>query len=87
MKPPIKSLSGWKYSAGKKAIETRIRCNDFLSAIRLMGRMAKLAEAADHHPDFHLTRYRRLRIVLTTHSAGRVTQKDFSLAKKILKLL
>ena len=83
----FKNIPGWKCGAGKKTLEARVRCKDFLSAIRLMGRIARLAEAADHHPDLHLTRYRRLRIVLTTHEAGRVTSRDFALAKKIQKIV
>ncbi len=57
-----------------------------MAAVRLIGRIAKVAEKMDHHPDIHLTRYRRLRLVLTTHSEGRVTSKDLKLAKAIGKL-
>jgi 4a-hydroxytetrahydrobiopterin dehydratase len=37
----------------------------------------------DHHPDAHLHRYKRVKIILTTHSAGGITQNDFDLAAKI----
>ena len=83
----LKNLPGWKYGAGKKTIETRIRCKDFLSAIRLMGRIAKLAETADHHPDFHLTNYRKLTIELSTHAIGGLSENDFILAAKIDAIL
>lgn len=40
-------------------------------------------EKMDHHPDLHLTNYKKLTGVLTTHDAGDVTERDFKLAKKI----
>ncbi len=56
----------------------------FNAAVGLMGKIALLAEEADHHPDLHLTGYRRLEVVLTTHDAGdSVTAKDYALAAKI----
>lgn len=82
----LKSLPGWKYSARRKSICVQLKLKDFSAAVRLIGKIARLAEAMDHHPDLHLTRYRRLKIVLTTHSAGHVTSKDFKLAGKIGKV-
>lgn len=56
----------------------------FSEAVALIGRIAAEAEKADHHPDLHLTGYRRLEVVLTTHDAGdKVTAKDFALAAAI----
>ena len=56
---------------------------DFLSAVRLIARIALLAEKMDHHPDLHLTRYRQLRIEISTHSIGGLSDLDFRLADKI----
>ena len=56
---------------------------DFMAAIRLIGRIARLAEKADHHPDLHVTRYRLLRVELYTHSLGKLSRKDIELASKI----
>ena len=83
IKKSLGGIPGWSYDARRKAIVTQVRCKDFMVAIRLIGKIVLLAERMDHHPDLHLTRYRRLKIVITTHSAGGVTQKDFLLAKKI----
>ncbi len=69
--------------SGGRAIQTEIICKDFMAAVRLINKIAKLAEKMDHHPDLHLTGYRKLKIVLTTHEAGGVTQREFKLAKKI----
>jgi 4a-hydroxytetrahydrobiopterin dehydratase len=56
----------------------------FGAAVAIIGKIAILAQESDHHPDLHLTGYRRLEVVLSTHDAGdRVTDKDYSLAEKI----
>jgi 4a-hydroxytetrahydrobiopterin dehydratase len=53
-----------------------------MPAIRFVNRVAELAEAADHHPDITIN-YRKVTMVLSTHSAGGLTRKDFALARKI----
>ena len=47
-----------------------------------MTRIAERAEAADHHPDLDI-RYRKVRVALSTHDAGGLTDKDFDLAAEI----
>jgi len=54
----------------------------FLEVIAFVGRIAALAEAADHHPDLDI-RYRRLRVALTTHDSGGLTRLDIDLARRI----
>ena len=54
----------------------------FPAAVRFVDFVAELAEAADHHPDIDV-RYNRVRLTLSTHSAGGVTEKDFALARAI----
>jgi 4a-hydroxytetrahydrobiopterin dehydratase len=44
--------------------------------------MADEAEAANHHPDIDI-RYRKVRVALTTHDEGGLTEKDFALAAEI----
>jgi 4a-hydroxytetrahydrobiopterin dehydratase len=56
---------------------------DFAAAIAFVNRVAEAAEAADHHPDILVHGYRRVRLTLTTHSAGRLTEKDADLARVI----
>lgn len=58
---------------------------DFLEAMRFVNRVAKLAERAQHHPDIDI-RWNQVRLVLTTHDAGGLTERDFALAEKIAKL-
>ena len=79
----LRKLPGWTLAAGGKAIQRVYEMKDFLAAVALIRAVARRAQAADHHPDLHLTRYRRLRVMLTTHDAGGVTVKDFRLAAEI----
>ena len=46
-------------------------------------RVAVLAEAETHHPDLHLTSYRDVRVVLSTHAVGGLTRPDAILAAKL----
>ncbi|MBI5247762.1 MAG: 4a-hydroxytetrahydrobiopterin dehydratase [Elusimicrobia bacterium] len=76
--------TAWK-RAGKSLI-LKLTMKDFPAALAFIRAVAKLAEAEDHHPDIHLTRYRNLRLELTTHDAGALTERDYRLAAKIDKL-
>ena len=78
------SLPGWKIES--KEMVKILTFNDFLGSIAFVNQIAKLAEDAAHHPDIDI-RYNRVRIALTTHDAGGLTEKDFALAGKIEKLL
>ena len=82
----LKRLPWWRFTPNKKGITASLRMKDFMSAIQLMRTIARCAEKLDHHPDLHLTGYRNLRIELSTHSLGGLTQKDFILAEKINRL-
>ena len=60
---------------------------DFVEAFGFMGRVALLAEKADHHPNWDNV-YNRVNVRLTTHDAGNtVTDKDLALATAINTLL
>ena len=82
----LNDLAGWELIDGK-AIRKTIKCQNFLDAVSLIQRIAPIAEAEDHHPDLHLTGYRRLTIELSTHSIGGLSENDFILAAKIDQLL
>ncbi len=59
--------------------------DDFAGALAFVNRVGALAEAANHHPDIHLS-WGKVRIALSTHSAGGVTEKDHELARSINEL-
>ena len=79
----IINLNGWTLGQDGKSISRTIDTDGFTSAASLIGKIAVEAEALDHHPDVHLTGYKHLQVVLTTHDAGGVTERDFKLASKI----
>ena len=65
-----------------QGIETWFVAPSFVDAVRFIGEIAELAEAADHHPDLDL-RYRRLHIRLSSHDANGLTDRDGALAAQI----
>jgi 4a-hydroxytetrahydrobiopterin dehydratase len=71
---------GWAEKDG--GIERDYRFGDFSEAWGFMTRVAILAEKADHHPEWSNV-YNRVKIRLTTHDAGGLTEKDTALAAAI----
>jgi 4a-hydroxytetrahydrobiopterin dehydratase len=59
-----------------------LEATDFATAIAIVDRVADEAEQMDHHPDIDI-RWRTLTFVLSTHSAGGITQLDLELAHRI----
>jgi 4a-hydroxytetrahydrobiopterin dehydratase len=76
----LTSLEGWVALDG--ALHADLLAPDFPAAVGLVAAIADDAEAADHHPDLDL-RWRRVRLSLSTHSAGGITAKDTELAAQI----
>jgi len=60
---------------------------DFAAAIAFVNRVAELAEAANHHPDILIHGWNKVRLTLSTHSEGGLTDADFRLAAQIDGLL
>jgi len=83
----LADVKGWELTSGGKSILRQITCKDFLDAVSLIQKIAPIAEAEDHHPDLHLTGYRKLAIELSTHAIGGLSENDFILAAKIDQLL
>jgi 4a-hydroxytetrahydrobiopterin dehydratase len=56
---------------------------DFATAIELVNRVAAAAEEANHHPDILVHGWNKLRLTLSTHSEGGLTEADFALAGRL----
>lgn len=56
--------------------------SDFATALRFVDRIGVLAENLNHHPDIELS-YGKVKVKITTHSRGEVTDKDWELANQI----
>jgi 4a-hydroxytetrahydrobiopterin dehydratase len=74
------TLPGW--SRRGDVITKTFQFRNFLTGIDFVSAFAKVAEAADLHPDIDI-RYTKIVCTLSTHSAGGITQKDLDMARQI----
>lgn len=78
----LAELTHWRLQQGRDAIERRLKFADFNAAWGFMTRVALVAEKMDHHPEWSNV-WNRVDIVLSTHDAKGLTQRDIALARKI----
>jgi 4a-hydroxytetrahydrobiopterin dehydratase len=78
-KEAVEKLTGWKAVDGRDAITRQFKFADFNAAFGFMTRVALKADKMDHHPEWSNV-YNKVEVVLTTHDAGGVTDKDIELA-------
>ncbi|WP_313454772.1 4a-hydroxytetrahydrobiopterin dehydratase [Brevundimonas sp.] len=79
----LKSLPDWRVADDARPALTRtLRFADFNAAFGFMTRVALTADKMDHHPEWSNV-YDRVEVLLTTHDAGGVTDKDVALARFI----
>ncbi len=81
-KAALQELAGWKEASGREAIERTFTFKDFNEAFGFMSRSALIAEKNDHHPEWRNV-YKTVEVVLATHDAGGVTERDIALAKSM----
>lgn len=74
--------SGWRELEGRDAIGKQYRFRNFSEAWGWMSRVALAAEKADHHPEWRNV-YRDVEVVLNSHDAGGVTERDVRLARRM----
>jgi 4a-hydroxytetrahydrobiopterin dehydratase len=60
--------------------------SNFAAAMAFVNRVADAAEEANHHPDILVHGWNKVRLTLTTHSAGGLTQADHDMAARISTL-
>ncbi len=80
----LRNLPGWSIETGK--LVKNFQFKDFAAALDFVNRLGAAAEQASHHPDIDI-RYNRVRLVLVTHDAGGLTDKDFSFTDVVERLL
>lgn len=76
----LADLDGWELDGD--AIRRELTFDGFRDAIDFIVRIADLADEANHHPELTNV-YNRVEVVLTSHDAGGVTQRDLDLAAAI----
>ncbi len=77
----LDALPLWKRH-DKNIVRELVSVN-FADAVGKINAIAVLAETADHHPDLLLYGWNKIRVSLSTHDAGGLSEKDFDLAEKI----
>jgi 4a-hydroxytetrahydrobiopterin dehydratase len=78
-------VPGWRLE--DSVVRRGLLFSDFRSLIAFINRLADLAEEEQHHPDFLVYGYRRMRIDFATHSLGGLSLNDFIMAAKVSRLL
>jgi 4a-hydroxytetrahydrobiopterin dehydratase len=76
-------LTGSEWTREGSSIAREWTFADFAGAIAFVNRVAEAAEAANHHPDILLHGWNKVRLELSTHSQGGLTDADFALARQI----
>lgn len=76
----LAGLEGWRQDGD--ALVRDLTFVTFLAAIAFIGRVAELAEAADHHPELRNV-HRHVGVRLSTHEVGGITTRDVDLAHAI----
>ncbi len=74
-------MSEWRQEG--EALVRDLRFDDFAGAMAYVNRVADLAEEVNHHPDILIHGWNNVRLTLTTHSAGGLTENDHEMAQKI----
>ncbi|HWF35404.1 MAG TPA: 4a-hydroxytetrahydrobiopterin dehydratase [Solirubrobacteraceae bacterium] len=73
-------LAGSDWEREGDEIVREWKFDDFAAALAFVNRVAEVAEEANHHPDILLHGWNKVRLSLTNHSAGGLTETDFVLA-------
>jgi 4a-hydroxytetrahydrobiopterin dehydratase len=80
----LTNLKGWEYK--NNLIGKEYELKNFKEALGFVNKVGEHAEEMDHHPDIFLHSWNKVKITISTHSAGGVTENDFKLAEKIEKI-
>jgi len=80
----LTSLPDWDQD--KKQITKIFQLKDFTEALAFVNKIGAEAEKMNHHPDIFIHSWNKVKITLSTHNEGGLTEKDFQLAEKIERL-
>lgn len=72
---------------GRGALERTVKWPDFVEAVNFLNDVAEEAEEQNHHPDMCVFGYNKVRVELITHSEGKITSKDYELARAVDELV
>jgi 4a-hydroxytetrahydrobiopterin dehydratase len=69
-----------------EALVREYKLADFVAALAFVNQVGEVAERANHHPDILVHGWNQVRLELSTHSQGGLTEADFALAAEIDRL-
>ena len=76
-------LEGSRWGREDDSIVRDFEFDDFKAAMAFVNRVADVAEEANHHPDIFVHGWNKVRLTLSTHSEGGLTDADHALARRI----
>jgi diaminopimelate epimerase len=82
----LQAIPAWELDAAGQTISRKWKCKNFVEAMEFLQKIGTVAEQEQHHPDLHLTGYNRVRVTLTTHAIGGLSENDFIVAAKLDRL-
>ena len=85
IKKRIDQVSGWNFENNQIGKEFQFK--DFAEALDFTNKVGGYAEVMNHHPDIFIHSWNKVKITVSTHSEGWITNKDFQLAEKINQLV
>jgi 4a-hydroxytetrahydrobiopterin dehydratase len=75
-------LLGTSWNRDGDEIVRDVKLENFASAIMLVDQLAEVAEAYNHHPDILVHGWNKVKLSLSTHASGGLTELDFDVAKQ-----
>ncbi|MFM7661030.1 MAG: 4a-hydroxytetrahydrobiopterin dehydratase [Bacteroidota bacterium] len=75
-----------KWKKKDNFLEKNFKFNTFSEALNFVNMVAEIAEKLNHHPEIFLHNYNQVKILITTHSEGKISIKDYNLADLIDQL-
>lgn len=78
-------VPNWKVADDQKFISREFTFKDFAGALAFANKIGEIAEAENHHPDLFIS-WGKVRVELSTHAVGGLSENDFILAAKIEEL-
>ena len=79
IKAGLKAVANW--SQREQTIYRTFKFEGFLNSIAFVNRITRVAQNLNHYPDIDI-RFEQVTLTLTTHDAGGITEKDFSVARQ-----
>lgn len=81
----LEDVTSWEYDKSSSSIYKMFTLQDFATGLDLVNDIGVIAEKSNHHPDITLG-WGYVKVVLTTHSEGGVTDKDIAFAQEVDKI-